>query len=49
VAVRDPATKVTYDVRRYGEAFVAEGDPGQGVLEVAWTAEQLAGPEHGGR
>ena len=41
VAVRDPATKVTYDARRFGEAFVADGDPAQGVLEVAWTAEQV--------
>ena len=49
VAVRDPATGVTYDARRYGEAFLAEGDPAQGVLEVGWTAEQLAGAEHGGR
>jgi ABC-2 type transport system ATP-binding protein len=49
VAVRDPATKVTWDVRRFGEAFVAEGDPAQGVLEVAWTAEQVDQAEHGDR
>jgi hypothetical protein len=30
-----------YDARRFGEAFVADGDPAQGVLEVAWTAEQV--------
>jgi ABC-2 type transport system ATP-binding protein len=41
VAVRDPATQATFDARRFGEAFVADGDPGQGVLEVAWTAEQV--------
>ncbi|HEV8424460.1 MAG TPA: ABC transporter ATP-binding protein [Actinomycetes bacterium] len=41
VAVRDPATKVTYDARRFGEAFLAVGDTGTGVLEVAWTTEQV--------
>jgi hypothetical protein len=43
VAVRDPATKVTYDARRFGEAFLAVGDTGTGVLEVAWTTEQVEG------
>jgi ABC-2 type transport system ATP-binding protein len=41
VAVRDPATKVTYDARRFGEAFLAVGDTATGVLEVAWTTEQV--------
>jgi len=40
-AVRDPATKVTYDARRFGEAFLAVGDTDTGVLEVAWTTEQV--------
>jgi ABC-2 type transport system ATP-binding protein len=41
VAVRDPASKVTYDARRFGEAFLAVGDTGTGVLEVVWTTEQV--------
>ncbi len=41
VAVRDPATKVTYDARRFSEAFLAVGDTDTGVLEVVWTAEQV--------
>ena len=41
VAVRDPATKVTYDARRFSEAFLAVGDTDAGVLEVVWTAEQV--------
>jgi hypothetical protein len=40
VAVRDPASNVTYDARRFGEAFLAAGDTATGVLEVVWTAEQ---------
>jgi hypothetical protein len=41
VAVRDPVTRTTYDARRFSEAFLAVGDPGSGILEVAWTAEQV--------
>jgi hypothetical protein len=41
VAVRDPVNNVTYDARRYSEAFLAVGDTDTGVLEVGWTAEQL--------
>jgi ABC-2 type transport system ATP-binding protein len=41
VAVRDPATKVTYDARRISEAFLAVGDTDTGVLDVAWTTEQV--------
>ena len=41
VAVRDPASNVTYDARRFGEAFLAAGDTATGVLEVVWTAEQV--------
>jgi hypothetical protein len=41
VAVRDPASNVTYDARRFGEAFLAVGDTATGVLEVVWTAEQV--------
>ena len=41
MAVRDPATKVTYDARRFSEAFLAVGDTDTGVLEVVWTAEQV--------
>ena len=41
VAVRDPVSGVTYDARRFGEAFVAAGNPASGVLEVPWTAEQV--------
>jgi hypothetical protein len=41
VAVRDPAGGVTYDARRFGEAFLAVGDTATGVLEVVWTTEQV--------
>ena len=41
VAVRDPAGTVTYDARRFSEAFLAVGDTATGVLEVVWTAEQV--------
>jgi hypothetical protein len=41
VAVRDPVTKVAYDARRFGEAFLAVGDTDTGVVEVAWSAEQV--------
>jgi hypothetical protein len=41
VAVRDPARNLTYDARRFPEAFVAVGDTDTGVLEVVWTAEQV--------
>jgi ABC-2 type transport system ATP-binding protein len=47
VAVHDAATKAAYDVRRFSEAFLAVGDPDAGVLEVAWTAEQIEPPEAG--
>jgi ABC-2 type transport system ATP-binding protein len=47
VAVHDAATKVAYDVRRFSEAFLAVGDPDAGVLEVAWTADQVEPPEAG--
>jgi ABC-2 type transport system ATP-binding protein len=41
VAVRDPSSNLTYDARRYSEAFLAVGDTNTGLLEVAWTAEQV--------
>jgi ABC-2 type transport system ATP-binding protein len=40
VAVRDPVNNVTFDARRFSEAFLAAGDTATGVLEVVWTAEQ---------
>jgi hypothetical protein len=49
VAVRDPATSVAYDARRYGEAFVVTGSSDRGVIEVAWTAEQVEQGEEGSR
>jgi ABC-2 type transport system ATP-binding protein len=49
VAVRDPATSVAYDARRYGEAFVVTGSSDRGVIEVAWTAEQVEQGEDGSR
>ena len=39
--VRDPVTKVAYDARRFSEAFLGLGDTDTGVIEVAWTAEQV--------
>jgi ABC-2 type transport system ATP-binding protein len=44
VALRDPDTKVTYDARRFAEAFVAAGDTAKGIVEVAWNAEQVETP-----
>jgi hypothetical protein len=41
IAVRDPAAGVTYDARRIGEAFLAVGDTASGIVEVAWSAEQV--------
>jgi ABC-2 type transport system ATP-binding protein len=41
VAVRDPSSNLTYDARRFSEAFLAVGDTDTGVLEVVWTAEQV--------
>jgi ABC-2 type transport system ATP-binding protein len=41
VAVRDPDSKVAYDARRFSEAFLAIGQSEQGVVDVAWTAEQI--------
>jgi ABC-2 type transport system ATP-binding protein len=46
VAVRDPASNVAYDARRYAEAFVVAGSTDRGVIDVAWTAEQVE-PEEG--
>jgi ABC-2 type transport system ATP-binding protein len=43
-ALRDPDTKVTYDARRLGEAFLAVGDTAKGIVEVAWNAEQIETP-----
>jgi ABC-2 type transport system ATP-binding protein len=43
-ALRDPASKVTYDARRFAEAFLAVGDSAKGIVEVAWTAEQVETP-----
>jgi ABC-2 type transport system ATP-binding protein len=45
-AVRDPVTKLAYDARRFPEAFAAEGDPAQGVMEVAWAVEHVE-PDEG--
>jgi hypothetical protein len=45
VAVRDPAGTVTYDARRFSEAFLAVGDTATGVLEVVWTSEQVEPPD----
>jgi hypothetical protein len=41
VAVRDPSSNLTYDARRFSEAFLAVGDTATGVLEVVWTTEQV--------
>ena len=41
MAVRDPVGTVTYDARRFGEAFLAVGDTDTGVLEVVWTADHV--------
>jgi hypothetical protein len=43
-ALRDPGTKVTYDARRFAEAFLAVGDSAKGIVEVAWSAEQVETP-----
>jgi ABC-2 type transport system ATP-binding protein len=43
-ALRDPATKVTYDARRFADAFVAAGDTTTGIVDVAWNAEQIETP-----
>jgi hypothetical protein len=43
-ALRDPATRVAYDARRFAEAFVAAGDTAKGIIEVAWNAEQIETP-----
>jgi ABC-2 type transport system ATP-binding protein len=48
VAVRDAATKVAYDARRFSEAFVVVGDSDWGVVDVAWNAEQVETPAEGG-
>jgi hypothetical protein len=44
LALRDPASGVTYDARRIGEAFLAVGDTASGILEVAWSADQIETP-----
>ena len=43
-ALRDPGTKVTYDARRFAEAFVIAGDTATGIVDVAWNAEQVETP-----
>jgi ABC-2 type transport system ATP-binding protein len=43
-ALRDPGTKVTYDARRFPEAFLASGDTATGIVDVAWNAEQVETP-----
>ena len=43
-ALRDPGTKVTYDARRFPEAFLAAGDTATGIVDVAWNAEQVDTP-----
>jgi ABC-2 type transport system ATP-binding protein len=43
-ALRDPGTKVTYDARRFPEAFLAAGDTATGIVDVAWNAEQVETP-----
>jgi ABC-2 type transport system ATP-binding protein len=48
VAVRDAATEVAYDARRFSDAFVVAGDSGWGVVDVAWSAEQVETPGEGG-
>jgi ABC-2 type transport system ATP-binding protein len=45
VALRDPAAGVTYDARRIGEALLAVGDTTSGIVDVAWSAEQVETPE----
>jgi hypothetical protein len=45
VALRDPGTKVAYDARRFPDAFVAAGDTATGIVDVAWSAEQVETPE----
>jgi ABC-2 type transport system ATP-binding protein len=44
MALRDPATRVTYDARRIGEALLAVGDTTSGIVDVAWNAEQVVTP-----
>jgi ABC-2 type transport system ATP-binding protein len=44
-ALRDPATRVAYDARRFAEAFTAIGDTAKGIVDVAWSAEQVETPE----
>jgi ABC-2 type transport system ATP-binding protein len=44
VALRDPGTKVAYDARRFPDAFVAAGDTATGIVDVAWSAEQVETP-----
>ena len=44
VALRDPAAGVTYDARRLGEALLAVGDTSSGIVDVAWSAEQVETP-----
>jgi ABC-2 type transport system ATP-binding protein len=44
MALRDPATRVTYDARRIGEALLAVGDTTSGIVDVAWSAEQVETP-----
>jgi ABC-2 type transport system ATP-binding protein len=43
-ALRDPGTKVTYDARRFAEAFLVTGDTATGIVDVAWNAEQVETP-----
>jgi ABC-2 type transport system ATP-binding protein len=44
IALRDPTARVTYDARRLGEALLAVGDTTSGIVDVAWSAEQVETP-----
>ena len=44
IALRDPTARVTHDARRLGEALLAVGDTTSGIIDVAWSAEQVETP-----
>jgi ABC-2 type transport system ATP-binding protein len=44
IALRDPTARVTHDARRLGEALLAVGDTTSGIVDVAWSAEQVETP-----
>jgi len=40
VALRDPDKGITYDARRFGEAFLAFGSGQHGIVDIAWSCER---------